>query len=116
MYSNWNHGVAPLVGLGFLDPERGRVRPIFHEHGSQPPWNTFWGTADETQNFSSAGDTVIIAHQSTLSAFDLATRRLEPIAGTRDSWGGYPSCPGSATSGTARLGARRRSPTVGSTG
>ena len=94
MYSNWNHGVAPLVGLGFLDLGRGRVRPIFHEHGGQPPWNTFWGTADETQNFSAAGDTVIIAHQSTLSAFDLATRRLEPIAGTRDSWGGYPSVPG----------------------
>jgi hypothetical protein len=94
MYSNWNHGVAPLVGLGFLDLGRGRVRPIFHEHGGQPPWNTFWGTADETQNFSAAGDVVIIAHQSTLSAFDLATRRLEPIAGTRDSWGGYPSLPG----------------------
>jgi outer membrane protein assembly factor BamB len=94
MYSNWNLGVAPLVGLGFLDLGRGRVRPIFHEHGSQPPWNTFWGTADESQNFSAAGETLIIAHQSTLSAFDLATRRLEPIAGTRDSWGGYPGVPG----------------------
>lgn len=94
VYSNWNLGVAPLVGLGSLDLDRGRVRPIFHEHGPQPPWNTYWGTADESLNFSAAGATLIIAHQSTLSAFDLESRHLEPIAGARDTWGGYPSVPG----------------------
>ncbi len=93
-YSNWNLGVAPLVGLGFLDLAAGRVRPIRHESGPQPPWNTFWGTADESQNLSSAGDLLIISHQGTLSALNLATCQLQPIAGQRDTWGGYPGLPG----------------------
>lgn len=88
--SNFTHGVAPLVGLGFLDSESGWIEPIYHDHGRQPPWNTFWGTADEAQNFSLGGDLLYIAHQGTLSSLDLKTKRLMRIAGNRDTWGGLP--------------------------
>ncbi|MCS6977521.1 MAG: PQQ-binding-like beta-propeller repeat protein [Gemmatales bacterium] len=87
-YGNWNLGVAPLVALGFLDPSN-RITPLRHRHGMQPPWNTFWGTADESQNFVIAGEQVLIVHQSTLSLFDLKTQTLRNLAGERDSWGGY---------------------------
>jgi hypothetical protein len=87
-YGNWNHGVAPLVALGRLDPSKGSITPLRHRHGMRPPWNTFWGTADECQNFVCAGDTVLIVHQSTLSGFNLKTGELFTIHGERDSWGG----------------------------
>jgi hypothetical protein len=92
-YGNWNHGVAPLVALGVLDLADNRITPLQHTSGKQPPWNTFWGTADESQNFVVAGSTLLIVHQSTLSALDLATRKLRPIWGERDSWGGFRNLP-----------------------
>jgi hypothetical protein len=88
-YTNWNHGVAPFVGLGALDIAKNRIEPLFHDSGKQPPWNTFWGTADEAQNFLRTGDALLIVHQSTLSRFDLKTRKLETLAGDRDGWGGF---------------------------
>jgi outer membrane protein assembly factor BamB len=45
-YGNWNLGVAPLVALGELDLETNRITPWQHRNGRQPPWNTFWGTAE----------------------------------------------------------------------
>ena len=92
-YGNWNHGVAPLVALGLLDLERNRITPLFHENGRQPPWNTFWGTADESQNFVVAGHLVLMVHQGTLSGFDLKTRRLFTIWGERDTYGGFRTPP-----------------------
>jgi hypothetical protein len=92
-YGNWNYGVAPLVALGLLDLSRNRVTPLFHQSGPQPPWNTFWGTADESQNFVVAGGTVIIVHQGNLSGFDLQTNQLFPICGERDTYGGFRSPP-----------------------
>ena len=92
-YGNWNLGVAPLVALGLLDLEQNRIEPLFHEHGRQPPWNTFWGTADEAQSFTLAGPVALLVHQATLSAFDLRTRRLVHLHGTRDSYGGFPRNP-----------------------
>lgn len=89
VYGNWNMGVAPLVALGLLDTNRMRIEPLIHDHGMQPPWNTFWGTADETQHFIMAGKTLLIVHQGTLSGFDMQTRKLFLIAGDRDSWGGF---------------------------
>src|SRR5262249_20349514 len=56
VYSNWNLGVKPAVGLGYLDPKDGWITPIRHSRGNTPPWNTFWGTSDETTNFSSGDD------------------------------------------------------------
>lgn len=91
-YGNWNHGVAPLVSLGFLEAEQ-RISPVHHQHGMQPPWDTFWGTADESQNFVVAGDQVLIVHQATLTRFDLKTRKLTNLAGTRDGWGGFRNLP-----------------------
>lgn len=91
-YGNWNLGVAPLVALGFLNPSN-KIQPLRHKHGAQPPWNTFWGTADEAQNFVAAGNTVFIVHQGTLSAFDVTTQELFHVAGTRDSWGGFRNLP-----------------------
>ncbi len=90
-YGNWNLGVAPLVGLGLLDLESDRIQPLFHSQGAQPPWNCFWGTADESQNFVIAGETVLIVHQGTLSGFDLRTHELFPIYGERDTYGGLPN-------------------------
>jgi outer membrane protein assembly factor BamB len=87
-YGNWSHGVAPLVALGRLDPVKGSITPLRHRHGMRPPWSTFWGTADECQNFVSAGGTVLIVHQSTLSGFNLKTGELFAVHGERDSWGG----------------------------
>jgi len=90
-YGNWNHGVAPLVALGLLDLERNRIAPLEHRQGRQPPWNTFWGTADESQNLTVAGDTVLVVHQGTLSGFDLNTRALYAIWGERDTYGSLTS-------------------------
>jgi len=92
-YSNWNHGVAPLVAIGYLDFQRSAVEPIRHTSGNRPPWNTFWGTADESQNFTVGGRILYICHQDTLSGLDLETRRLFHIAGTRDTWGGEHGLP-----------------------
>ncbi|MGB9596554.1 MAG: PQQ-binding-like beta-propeller repeat protein [Candidatus Poribacteria bacterium] len=89
VYGNWNLGVAPFVSLGLLDLDRMRIEPLMHNHGMQPPWNTFWGTADETQHFIIAGKTLLIVHQGTLSGFDMETRKLFHISGNRDSWGGF---------------------------
>ena len=112
-YGNWTHGVAPLVSLGLLDLTTNAITPLRHAHDRQPPWNTFWGTADESQNFVVAGKTVLIVHQSTLSGFDLETQKLFPIAGERDSWGGFRNLPwarnewnGPARSGVAIVGSR----------
>jgi hypothetical protein len=91
-YGNWNLGVAPLVALGFLNPDA-TITSLRHQHGNQPPWNTFWGTADESQNFVVVGDKVLIVHQATLSAFDLQTKSLQHLAGDRDGWGGYRNLP-----------------------
>jgi hypothetical protein len=92
-YGNWSLGVAPLVALGRYDPATNRIEPLFHRGGAQPPWNAFWGTADESQNFVVAGDLVLIVHQSTLSGFDLKTGSLFPIRGERDTYGGYKNLP-----------------------
>ncbi|MCS7306903.1 MAG: PQQ-binding-like beta-propeller repeat protein [Thermoguttaceae bacterium] len=91
-YGNWNLGVAPLVALGLLDLD-GRIEPLHHKHAMQPPWNTFWGTADESQNFVGAGQSVLIVHQGTLSGFDLKSKELFHIAGNRDTWGGFRNLP-----------------------
>ena len=88
-YGNWNLGVAPLVALGLLDFEQNRIEPLFHEQGRQPPWNMFWGTADEAQSFTLAGHLALLVHQATLSAFDLQTRRLTHLHGARDTYGGF---------------------------
>jgi outer membrane protein assembly factor BamB len=90
-YGNWNHGVAPLVALGLLDLTENRIAPLVHQQGRQPPWNTFWGTADESQSFVVAGNTVLIVHQGTLSGFDLGENRLFHIQGQRDTFGGFPN-------------------------
>ena len=92
-YGNWTHGVAPLVALGLLDLTANRIEPLTHAHGMRPPWNTFWGTADESQNFVVARDTVLCVHQGTLSGFDLKTRKLFLIWGKRDTWGGFKNVP-----------------------
>jgi hypothetical protein len=88
VYSNWNRGVKPAVGLGYLDLKEGWITPIRHRQGPTPPWNTFWGTCDETTNFSVGGNLLYITHQGTLSALDLTTNDLFPIHGNRDTWGG----------------------------
>ena len=90
-YGNWNHGVAPLVGLGELDLDTGRIDRLFHREGRQPPWNTFWGTADESQNFVVAQRTALIVHQGTLSGFELDSGRLFRLWGERDTFGGFVS-------------------------
>ncbi|MBE7501258.1 MAG: PQQ-like beta-propeller repeat protein [Verrucomicrobiales bacterium] len=108
-YGNWNRGVAPLVALGLLNlhptdlpppsqhlnldlpPGPFALEPLFHAHGPQPPWNTFWGTADESQNFVVADRTALIVHQGTLSAFDLNSHQLTLLHGNRDSYGGFPN-------------------------
>jgi outer membrane protein assembly factor BamB len=92
-YGNWNHGVAPLVALGLFDLTRNRITPLFHQYGMQPAWNTFWGTADESQNFVVAGNTALIVHQGTLSGFDLKENKLFPIRGDRDTFGGFRNPP-----------------------
>lgn len=113
VYGNWNMGVAPLVALGLLDLKTMYIEPLKHKHGMQPPWNTFWGTADESQNFVVAGNTLLIVHQDTLSGFDMKTKELFLIAGNRDSWGGFKNLPwarnewhGPARGGVAVVGNR----------
>lgn len=112
-YGNWNQGVAPLVTLGLLDLPTAVVTPLFHRNGNQPPWNTFWGTADESQNFVVAGHTALIVHQGTLSGFDLRSSNLFRIHGERDTFGGLRNPPwarnewhGPARGGVALDGSR----------
>jgi hypothetical protein len=90
-YGNWNHGVAPLVTLGLYDLSKNEITPLFHQQGKKPSWNCFWGTADESQNFVVAGDTVLIVHQGNLSGFDLKRSELFPVFGERDTYGGFRS-------------------------
>ena len=113
-YGNWNHGVAPLVALGLLDLEQNEITPLRHEQGQQPPWNTFWGTADESQNFLVAGDIVFIIHQGTLSGFDLQTSELFHIHGHRDTFGGFRTPPWARNEwhGPARSGIAVDSPRI----
>jgi hypothetical protein len=92
-YSNWNLGVAPLVSVGYLNFTLGGVEPIRHASGAQPPWNTFWGTADETTRLTVGGNILYFSHQDTLAGMDLTTKTLFPIAGNRDTWGGYRNLP-----------------------
>lgn len=106
-YGNWTLGVAPLVGLQRIDfaaeprpVEAGlgplptaRASPLFHTRGDQPPWNTFWGTADETTNYSAGGRLLYACHQGTVGAYDLRRGDLFPVAGARDTWGGEPGLP-----------------------
>lgn len=92
-YGNWTLGVAPLVGLGLLDLSKGVIEPLTHAHGTQPPWNTFWGTADESQTLVGTPGSLLVVHQGTLSMFDLSTRRLERIWGERDTFGGFKGLP-----------------------
>ncbi len=92
-YGNWNLGVAPLVALGRLDPLTGRIEPIFHDGGRQPPWNTFWGTADEAQSLTVAGRLALLVHQGTLGGLDLETGHLFNIHGARDTFGGFRNPP-----------------------
>lgn len=92
-YGNWNLGVAPLVALGLADPATGRLEPIFHDGGRQPPWNTFWGTADEAQSFTVAGRLALLVHQGTLGGLDLETRHLFHVHGARDTFAGFRNPP-----------------------
>jgi len=92
-YGNWNYGVAPLVAVGLLDLAENRITPVFHRQGHQPQWNSFWGTADESQNFLVVGDTLLIVHQGTLSGFDLKKNELFRIWGERDTYGGFKNPP-----------------------
>ncbi len=92
-YGNWTHGVAPLVALGILNLSQNRITPISHAHGMRPPWNTFWGTADESQNFLVVDNTLLLIHQGTLSGFDMNTGQLFVMAGNRDTWGGFHNLP-----------------------
>jgi hypothetical protein len=93
MYSNWNHGVKPCVGLGFMGQTTGFIEPIRHASGNIPPWNTFWGTCDETTVFAVGGDLLYCTHMGTICALDLKTLKLFHVFGNRDTWGGYPRIP-----------------------
>lgn len=93
-YGNWNHGVAPLVGIGIYDPVKNVVGHVNHANGTpNAPWNTYWGTADEAKHFQVVGDAVVITHQATLCLFDLKTNKLTTLQGDRDTFGGYPGLP-----------------------
>ncbi len=92
-YGNWNLGVAPLIGVGILDIASARITPLHHRHGRQPPWNTFWGTADEAQNLQQIGRDLLFIHQGTLSAFNTDSASLRTLWGKRDTWGGFPNLP-----------------------
>jgi len=89
MYSNWNLGVKPCVGVGLMDSTSGFITPIRHASGNLPPWNTFWGTCDETTVFAVGGDLLYCTHMGTISALDLKTLQLFNVSGKRDSWGGF---------------------------
>lgn len=88
-YGHWTLGVAPLVGVGFLDPASNRLELLNQRSGPKPPWNTFWGTADEALHLVGFRDAVVIVHQATLSRFDPASGRLETLLGNRDTHGGF---------------------------
>lgn len=93
VYGNWSFGVAPLLAIGILNIEDGQITPLRHREGKQPPWNTFWGTADEANQFVVAGKTVLLVHQGTLGAFQMDSGALWTIWGERDTWGGFRSLP-----------------------
>lgn len=89
-YGHWSYGVAPLVGVGRLDPASLTLELLNQTSGPKPPWNTFWGTADEALNLVHFRDAVVFVHQGTLGGWDPDSGRLRPMAGERDSFGGLP--------------------------
>lgn len=95
-YGHWQLGVKPAVGVGYLDPRTGWVEHIHHTSGSIPPWNTLWGTSDETTVFSVGGGVLYISHQGSLGALDLQTRKLSTVHGQRDTFGGMEAPPWAA--------------------
>jgi outer membrane protein assembly factor BamB len=113
VYGNWNLGVAPFISIGILDLASNSIQPLRHVHGSEPPWDTFWGTADESQNLVGTPGQVLVVHQATLSLFDLESGKLSTVWGTRDTFGGFRDLPwaknewhGPARGGAAVSGGR----------
>ncbi len=92
-YGNWTLGVAPLVSIGLLNLEDGQITPLRHREGNQPPWNTFWGTADESHHLVVAGETLLLVHQGTIGGFRMNDGALFTVWGERDTWGGFRSLP-----------------------
>src|SRR5439155_127916 len=87
VYGHWSHGVKPAVGVGRLDIAAGRVELLRHRQGGRPPWNTFWGTTDETTAPTVGGDTLFLTHQGTIAACNLKTGDLKTVHGERDPVG-----------------------------
>ncbi|MBM3458744.1 MAG: hypothetical protein FJX77_09460, partial [Armatimonadetes bacterium] len=71
VYGNWSRGVKPGVGIGYLNTQSGLLEPLRHAQGNEPPWNTFWGTSDESTALSVGGDLLYLTHQGTLAALNL---------------------------------------------
>lgn len=90
-YGPWNLGVVPMVALQQWNISSNTWMPLPHGAGTQPPWGTFWGTADESRQFVLAGQTLLMVHQDTLSGFDLKKGELFRIQGERDTFGGLRS-------------------------
>lgn len=106
-YGHWSLGVAPLVGVGFLDPATRALELINLQGAPKPPWNTFWGTADESHNLLAFRNATLFVHQGTIGRFDPASARLERVAGERDTYGGFraPDWARNEWHGPARSGA-----------
>ncbi len=78
------------IGIGRVDPRTGDVTNVAHAAGDVEP-GYFAGMpmiTDETSSLGLAGDFLLVTHMGALGGVDLGTRKIRPLCGARDSYGG----------------------------
>lgn len=84
-------GVSQLgISIGKVDALSGEVEHLVHRAGDRVPGyhSGMVMIADETSALSLMGDYLLTTHQGALGGVDLASRRIGPLVGVRDSYGG----------------------------
>ncbi len=84
-------GVSQLgIGIGKLKPQSAEIAHVTHRAGDRVPgyYSGMTMIADETSALSLIGDYLMTTHQGALGGVDLASRRIGPTIGVRDSYGG----------------------------
>lgn len=84
-------GVSQLgIGIGRVDALSGTMEHVVHRAGDRVPGyhEGMAMIADETSALSLHGDYLMTTHQGALGGVHLNTRRIGPLVGARDSYGG----------------------------
>jgi outer membrane protein assembly factor BamB len=84
-------GVSQVgIGIGRIDPRTGYLTNVAHAAGDREP-GYFSGMpmiTDETSTLSLMGDFLVVTHMGAVGGVDLLSRKIRPIVGIRDTYGG----------------------------